>query len=275
MENEDFRKNDAVSDQGVEQSIIHSDKEAENKKRPFQEPATAARPHEGAQAEAVKPSRARPRKTRFVWQFGAIGVLLVGVAVAALCCSRQDNRNDGAMPKLELPSGPDYSILTQNWNQFAEAYPARFMLMGDRAVNPEAIVESLKNWCAAFQQPLDPDEANALASLERDYGITTFNKWEEFRQRHRKTAPLHIDAEMEPARLATALNAYAGIIRDGRTPDYITPDTVKTIVEMNSLCAFFEQEKEKLHNLKIDTRIHTCQGLSTKGNYPMLDMLLE
>lgn len=218
----------------------------------------------------------KPKKKKWVLQIAIICAVVAGLAVMAVCCGRENKQPTEPIERFTLEKGPNYSVLIQNWNQYASEYPAEFQLLGDRAASPQAVVDSFKKWCAAFNEPVDQDLSKELTRLKEEDGTTTFHKWEDFRDRHRQKMPLDINADMQSEQLAAALNSYLHITSDGRTPDSITKETVATIVKMNSLCQYFMQEKETLHKQQyIDTRIHSCQGLSTKGRYPKLDALIR
>lgn len=208
-------------------------------------------------------------------KIGTFCVLILGLTILIVCCVRQNKQPYDQSQQISLSPKPDYSGFIQNWNQYAREYPAEFQLIGNRAVNSQSVVTSLKKWCTVFNAPVNTAISTELTNLREELGTTTLHKWEEFRDQHRQKIPLDINAEMQPEQLATALNFYLQITKNGKTPDYILNNTVATVVKMNSLCQYFDQEKDSLHRLNIDTIIHSCQGLSTKGKYPNLDALVR
>lgn len=221
------------------------------------------------------PAQPERKKSRLKLGIGLVCGAVLALSVLAVCCIRTDRAPQEPAVGLTLSKGPDYSILIQNWNQYAREFPAAYQLIGERAASPQAVVNTLKKWCAPFAEPADAAVNAELSSLAEEQGTTTFHKWEEFRNRHRQNLPIDINADMQSSLLATAVNSYLHISSHGKTPDYISRETVMTIVEMNSLCEYFMQEKSALHREGIDTQIHSCKGLATSGKYRLLDEQLK
>lgn len=223
-----------------------------------------------AQSRQETPSK--KIKSNKLWLKAGIGIaILLIIAIGAVCCVRQNDSADDV--QIEPNTGSNYAGLIENWNKYANS--AQYQLFGDRAQNPQAVVDAIKKWCAVFTQPLSAQAQAELDKLGSEQGKTTFHQWEEFRKEHYQTHPLDINADMQPEQIATALNSYLHITMHNNTPNYITPDTVKTIIKMNNLCQFFEMEKANLHKAAIDTEIHVCGNLGTNGAYPALDDLLK
>lgn len=197
------------------------------------------------------------------------GVIIVA-ALAIACCSRPSRHSISQQVALQ----PEYRQLQDKWNQYAKEYPA-FMLMGDRGGTDENIIRTLNGWLAIFTREPGKEYLDELATLGRQYGETTFHAWEEFRRGHYRSNILELSHGMPETKLAEALNSYIKVLQRGRIPDHVTPETVRTIVYMHDLCAFFEGEKSNLHKRFIDTKIEHCQDLSTKGAYPALDALIK
>ena len=164
-----------------------------------------------------------------------------------------------------------YVSFIRNWNQFAEAYSFHFRLLGANASSPAAVLNTLQQWCAAFSTRPSEQYNAELSRLSDELPVSTFQSYENFRRGHYRDGRLILTENMSEQELAFALNSYAGI----GNANYLTADTVKTILYMNNLCAFFNGEKDTLHDQGIDTNIYRCQDLTTNGKYPALDSLLK
>lgn len=211
----------------------------------------------------------RGMKNRII--IGITGVAVVIVAAITIACCSQSNQ-----PPAQQPEGrqPEYLGLQEKWNQYARDYPA-YMLIGDRGGTDENIIKALNGWLAVFAEKPGKEYLSQLDKLEQEYGKTAFHAWEEYRKEHYRANPLKLPADMPQGKVAETINSYIGVSQRGQTPDYITPDTVRTIVYMHDLCAFFAGKKQDLHKKLIDTKLDQCQQLSTNGDFPALDSLIK
>lgn len=203
---------------------------------------------------------------------GVITVLLIcTVGLTLVCCSTSDNSADPG--PLEKP--PAYKGFEERWNEYAANFPASFRLYGDRGGSDGNILSALNTWLKAFAIPVNAEYAKELEKMKNKYGETTFHSWDDFRKAHHRQNVLELSREMSPVELAETINNYIGVSDPQNPQDYISQDTVRTIVYMNSLCAFFEGEKAALHKRGIDGKFHECGELTSKGEYPILDALLH
>ena len=168
-----------------------------------------------------------------------------------------------------------YNSFISNWNQFAEAYSFHYRLLGNNASSPASVLNTLQQWCTAFCQPPSEQYKAELARMANELPASTFQAYENFRRKHYREQKLILSGNMSEQELAHALNAYAGTSKNGEIPNYLTPDTVKTILYMNNLCIFFNGEKDLLHEQGIDTNIYRCSDLTTHGAYPYLDSMIK
>lgn len=172
---------------------------------------------------------------------------------------------------FQLPPGPRLATLAENWNQYAKSYQANFSLTGERGELDENIVTSLNNWLNAFVENHDPDYASQLSKLKQVAGTTVFHEWEEYRMAHYRKGHLRLTLKMGAKQIAEEINNYIGVSNPANPMDYISPETVQTIVYMNSLCAYFNGNRDSLHAKGIDDRIGDCRELNTNGSFPALD----
>lgn len=202
---------------------------------------------------------------------GVAGAAAVIVAAITIACCSQPKQPPAQQPEARQP---EYLGLQEKWNQYARDYPA-YMLIGDRGGTDENIIKALNGWLEVFAKEPDKEYLSQLEKMKQEYGETTFHAWEAYRKEHYRANILELPADMPQDKAAETINAYIGVSRRGQTPDYITPDTVRTIVYMHDLCAYFAGEKQALHKKLIDTTVEQCQQLSTKGDYPALDALIK
>lgn len=198
-------------------------------------------------------------------------LFICSVGLPLVCCSTSSNSTDPE--ELEKPAA--YKGLEERWNEYTATLPASFRLYGDRGGSDENILAALNNWLKAFAIPVNSEYANELEKMKNKYGKTTFHSWDDFRKAHHRQNVLELSREMSPVELAETINNYIGVSDPQNPQDYISQDTVRTIVYMNSLCAFFEGEKAVLHKRGIDGKLHECRELTSKGEYPILDALLH
>lgn len=199
---------------------------------------------------------------------GIVTIIVVsGIALAS--CSKNERPTMQPLADTEF----HYATLEASWNQFAEKFPAQFRFFGERGDSDSNIIAALNHWLAAFSIPPDEDYQKELEKLKDTYGMTTFHAWEEFRREHYRKNPLILKEDMDPVALCEAINNYIGVARAQNPQDYISAETVTTIVYMNSVCAFFDGERDKLRKEGIDTEIYECGKLSPGTGYPTLDAL--
>ncbi len=198
---------------------------------------------------------------------GTVGILLYS------CQFPKDSSSN--LPPMPAVEQVQYTAFIKNWNQFADAFSYHYKLMGENAFSPDAVRKTLRKWCAALSSKPSAQYAEELAQLEDEIPSSTFHAYENFRKKHYREAELTLKEGMTERELARAVNEYAGVKAQGSTPDYVTQDTVKTILYMNNLCIFFKGEKDRLHGMGIDTNIYRCEDLTTNGKYPSLDKLLQ
>lgn len=212
-----------------------------------------------------KTSRTSGRRKLFVSIGIAVGLCLF-VTVALMCCSRTEYQESNVLVK----SSNDYAGFVEKWNQEAAGLPSRFQFIGSRG-GEENIVPTLENWLAIFGSSPADAYRQELAAIKNDYGTTTFNAWEEFRENHYRSAPIEISTDMSPDRLIAAVNSYIGL--GGQ--DHISRQTVSLVASMNDICVFFKQNRAELKSRGIDNNISTCEELATHGKYPALDAMLH
>ncbi len=181
-----------------------------------------------------------------------------------------------------LPTTPpcaaqDYRPFVVSWNQACARLkaPQKFRLGGERAISARTVIEALSQWCAIFVRQGANDCADDLSALADEMTKSSFLAYADFRAAHWRKGRLNLSPEMDAQELAQALNAYLGVVANGRHPDYVSRETVETVLYMNSFCAFFEGRLAKLHRRGIDLGINSCGMLSTNGKYPCLDSWLR
>lgn len=181
------------------------------------------------------------------------------------------------LPTARPCAGPDYRPFVVSWNLACDKLkaPQKFRLDGERAISARAVIGALSQWCAVFGRQSGRDCADDLSALADEMPKSSFLAYADFRAAHRRKAKLNLSPEMNAQELARSLNAYLGIVANGRHPDYVSRETVETVLYMNSFCAFFEGRIAKLHRQGIDLGINSCGMLSTKGKYPCLDGWLD
>ena len=208
---------------------------------------------------------------RKLFLLGLCAALIISAGAVALVCCSSGNQ---APSSVNEGKRPNYATEADNWNQYAEKYPG-FTLFGDRGGTDQNILAALNGWLSAFAVKPDPEYLRQLDDMKERYGETTFHAWEEFRKLHYRQNQLELNPGLNPRHLAKTINNYIGISSSDKPQDYISADTVKTIIYMNSLCAFFEAEKDRLHANGIDSKLHNCRELTTEGKYPELDALID
>ncbi len=204
---------------------------------------------------------------------GGVIVVLAGLSMA--CYSLWGGGNGAVEQAAEPPRQANYKSFAASWNDSARKYSSAFRLMGADATSPQRTLDMLAKWCRAFSRKPSPQFEKELRQLGEEVPPSTFHAYEKFRQDHYRDSAPEFSQDMDSRQLAQALNSYIGLKANGAAPDYVTPETVRTIVYMNSFCQFFESEKDRLHAQKIDTLINTCERLHTNGKYPELDKLLN
>ena len=212
-------------------------------------------------------------RSKYKFLFVGVVVLacLVCGAIGLTCCTKSDfepERQTAA--KVEK-----FRLLEEQWNQYADKYSQSFKLFGERGGLDSNIIAALNKWLEAFQKKPEENYLNELSRLEAEVGQTTFHQWENFKKDHYRPQRLVLTTDMTPRQAISEMNKYIGVGTPSSPLDYISPETVQTIVYMNSLCAFFDGEKNRLHDNGIDTKISSCSGLSTKGRYSELDAVIE
>lgn len=217
-----------------------------------------------------KPDKSGKGKTLLV--IAAAVLTVICASVAGLVCCSSSKRAPAPVPVM---AQPNYKGLAENWNQYARAYPPRFSLFGDRGGTDANILAALNSWLAAFSARPSVEYTAELARMKQEYGETSFHAWEDFRKAHYRRNPLELNSRMKQTQIAETINNYIGVSSAKNPQDYISAETVRAIVYMNSLCAFFEGELENLHKSGIDGKIHECGNLATNGEYPALDALLR
>lgn len=205
---------------------------------------------------------------------GALSLLCI-ICIMLYSCMGTSSRNNVQIIHQQHEKIEHYASFIKNWNQFAETYSFHYRLLGASASSPSAVLNTLKQWCAAFSTRPSEQYSTELARLSEELPVSTFQAYENFRQEHYRYDKLILTDNMSEQELALVLNTYAGIRTSQGTPNYLTAETVKTILYMNNICTFFNGEKDSLHEQGIDTNIYHCQDLSTNGKYPALDSLLK
>lgn len=174
-----------------------------------------------------------------------------------------------------LPAKQSLAALAENWNQYAKYYPAEFSLIGERGELDANIVSALNTWLNAFVKNHDPEYSSQLDKLKQVAGTTAFHEWEEYRMAHYRSDRLTLTVDMGAKQIAEEINNYIGLSTAANPIDYISPETVQTIVYMNSLCAYFTGNIDRLYAKGIDNRIRDCRELNTNGSFPALDAQLR
>lgn len=168
-----------------------------------------------------------------------------------------------------------YENFIRNWNRFAEKISSCYIFIGDNIANESVFQSTLKKWCAAFMSKKSEKYMKDLFRLADEIPESTFFAYENFRKKHYQDSPLVLYPGMTEQEISSAVNAYIGVTTSGAVPDYVTAETVKTILYMNNFCIFFREEKEYLHQQGIDININFCKELTSGGKYPALDALLD
>lgn len=167
--------------------------------------------------------------------------------------------------------------LISAWNRACKSLraPQKFYLVGERAASPQAAIRAITNFCAIFQQKKETSCGEEIKALGREMAKSAFLVYADFRNEHWQDTAIILSPRMTARDLAKTLNAYLKIGENGRIPDYVSRETVATVIWMNSFCAFFEDNLAKMHRQGIDSGINSCKRLSTQGKYPCLDGWLE
>lgn len=201
-------------------------------------------------------------------------LFVLPVIVFFVCCSSFLNREPAEQDWVPLPVSKSYADFIESWNQYAKNYPAEYQFFGSNAASYEILLKTLQDWCKVFAQRPSQQYLDELKSLAENVAPTSFHAYEEFRKKHYQESHLELSEYMDNRQLAISLNSYVGIGSKKNPVDYISKDTVKTIVFMNNFCQFFLSEKVNLHRKNIDRNINNCTDLSTNGDYPALDELI-
>lgn len=204
---------------------------------------------------------------------GGIIIVLAGLSIA--CYSLWNDKKYANGYETEPIKQNIYSSFVESWNDNTKKYSSAFQFLGANATSPQLTLDTLFKWCLPFCQKPTPQYEEELKILGEEVPPTSFHAYEEFRQNHYRNSPPEFSLNMDSKQLSQTLNNYIGLKINGKTPDYITPETVKIIIYMNSFCQFFENEKDRLHAQKIDTIITSCERLHTNGKYSELDKLLD
>lgn len=198
-------------------------------------------------------------------------ICIISGGFILICCTKYDSPPTYSHKYTER----GFSIIEDTWNQYANKYPPRFSLILDRGGMDANVIAALNGWLAAFHKTPDQNYLNELTALESEFGTTTFHKWEEFKKAHYRKYALNLTPEMSSQKIAEEINNYIGLGTSSRPQDYISAETVRTIINMNDLCTYFEDNKISLHEANIDSQIKQCIKLSTQGKYRALDALLK
>lgn len=197
------------------------------------------------------------------------------VAIAVFIIVTSFSTRGVRKPPVEMPR--ELEVFIDGWNAAArrENLPAKFELSGDRAADAAAVLASLREWTRPFAIKPAPDYERELKKLGDAGPPTTFHAYEDFRRSLYRDAEIKIPERVSDGELAKIVNAYAGGLRDGRAPDYVTGKTVVNVAQMNSLRVFWEREGKGLRKKGVDTAIVNFSGLNTGGAYPWLDYLTK
>ena len=104
---------------------------------------------------------------------------------------------------------------------------------------------------------------------------SSFLAYADFRAAHWRKGRLNLSPEMDAQELAQALNAYLGVVANGRHPDYVSRETVETVLYMNSFCAFSRGVWQNCIAGALIWASIPRGMLSTNGKYPCLDSWLR
>lgn len=222
--------------------------------------------------ETRKELHNQSRTRRRFWIIAAAIIIMLAVAGVSLAsCSK--SKHIAPLPHKE--SEFRYAMLEASWNQFVDKYPEKFKMFGERGGSDVNLVKTLNQWLSAFSSHPDSNYVAELAKLKNVYGVTTFHAWEDFRREHHRQNELVLNPQMTPAAVCEAINNYIGLAKSQNPQDYISVETVKTIVYMNSICAFFDGEKDDLHKDGIDSEIYECSKLDPGAKFPLLQKSLN
>lgn len=197
------------------------------------------------------------------------------ICAFALCAIFFTGRPDN--PGRLVGAERDLDVFIDGWNAAVarEKLPAKFELSGDKAANAAAVKETLAEWTRPFHLKPGPDYERELNKLARVAPRTTFHAYEDFRRAHYRDAPMEIPATADDEILAKIVNEYAGGLRNGRAPDYVTGETAANVAQMNSLRVFWERNGKDLRARGVDSAIERFADIKTGGRFPWLDALAD
>lgn len=212
------------------------------------------------------------RGRRRFWIIAAAIIILLAVAGASLAsCSKSKH----IAPQTHNESEFRYAMLEESWNQFVDNFPEKYKIFGERGGSDVNLVKTLNQWLSAFSSQPDSNYMAEIAKLKNVYGVTTFHAWEDFRREHHRQNELVLNPQMTPAAVCEAINNYIGLAKSQNPQDYVSAETVKIIVYMNSICAFFDGKKDELHKEGIDSEIYECRKLDPGAKFPLLQKSLN